>query len=375
MEKSALVLLTFSSILAAEIHRVPLEVRAGGAQSNFLSHALESDDSTHLHVTLPGGTTLQIERLPAPLPGIQITIPGGDPQRITLLPGQNSRVDLKRTVGVLDTVPYLIGYDRSEDHGNLHEDIQWIPAYRAEGRLQMPGCKVNIGVLDYNGDGKFDEQDSRQSTTLGLDLNGDGRFWGPGEWNFMAQMMTVCGKKLEVAELDPAGRFIVFKSSERLVPEVGKITPSFAVPMTNGSTLTAASLRGKVAVLDFWASWCAICVAKMGDVELLAKQTEGTARFFGINVDEPNAQAAAKRILAAKKISYPQVMQGLGDKDPLWRQFGSVRGNRLSTPLYVVIDQRGVIRYAGSGGENLSALKNALQKTLTDGSKDLRSNE
>jgi hypothetical protein len=113
----------------------------------------------------------------------------------------------------------------------------------------------------------------------------------------------------------------------------------------------------------------------MGDLETLAKQTEGAARFYGINVDEPNKQAAAKRILAEKKISYPQVMQGLGVKDPFWKQFGSVQGNRLETPLYVVIDRRGILRYAGNGGENLLALKNALEKTLTEGSNGSRSDE
>jgi len=369
MKAVALVLLTVSSMLAAETYRVPLEVRTGAAQGLFLTYALESDDSTHLHATMPGGTTLRIERLPASLPGIQVTIPGGDPQRITLLPGQSSRVALKRTIGVLNTVPYFIDYERSEDHGNLREVILWIPAYRAEGQLQMPGCKVNIAVLDFNGDGRFDEQDSRQATTLGLDLNGDGRFW------HMSEVLTVCGKELEVAELDPAGGFVVFKPAERPVPKVGKAIPSFSVPMTNGSTLTAASLRGQVAVLDFWASWCAICIAKMGDLETLAKQTEGAARFYGINVDEPNKQAAAKRILAEKKISYPQVMQGLGVKDPFWKQFGSVQGNRLETPLYVVIDRRGILRYAGNGGENLLALKNALEKTLTEGSNGSRSDE
>jgi thiol-disulfide isomerase/thioredoxin len=324
---------------------------------------------------MPGGTTLQIERLPAPLPGIQVTIPGGDPQIILLLPGQSSRVELKRTIGDLDTVPYFIGYERREDQGKLREVIQWIPAYRAEGQLQIAECKVNLAVLDINGDGRFDEQDSRQGSTLGLDLNGDGRFWGRGEWNMMAQIVTVCGKELEVSELDSAGRFIVFKAAEQSVPEVGKAIPSFSVPLTNGDTLTAASLRGKVAVLDFWASWCAICVAKMGDVETLAQQTNGAALFYGINVDEPDRLAAAKRILAEKKISYSQVMQGLGVKDPFWKQFGGIQGNQLVTPLYIVIDQRGILRYAGDGGENLSALKDAIEKALAKGSEGSKNSE
>lgn len=366
MKIAALFLLAVSSMLAAETYRVPLEVRAGAVQTAAQMRPIESDDSTHLHATMPGGITLQIERLPTSLPGILVTIPGGNPQRITLLPGQGSLVSLKRTVGALNTVPYFIEYDRREESGNLRESIIWFSAYRAEGQLQMPGCKMNIAVTDPNGDGRFDEQDSQQATTLGLDLNGDGRFWGKGEWNKMAQVVTVCGKELQVAELDPEGKFIVFKSAERPVPVVGQAIPNFSVPLTNGDTLTAASLRGQVSVFDFWWSQCAPCVAKMGDVETLAQKTKGAAHFYGIDVDEPDGVAAAKHIVAEKNLSYPQVMQGLGSKDPFWQQFGSIQGNGLRTPFYLVIDREGILRYAGNGGENLSLsdLKSALEKVL-----------
>jgi hypothetical protein len=98
----------------------------------------------------------------------------------------------------------------------------------------------------------------------------------------------------------------------------------------------------------------------MGEVETLARDHAADTRFYGVNVDTSSALSKAKKILVDKGISYPQVMRGLGNEDPLWRQFGSVGTNDLSTPLYVVVDQVGRIAYAGSGGTDLSELKNAM---------------
>ena len=71
-----------------------------------------------------------------------------------------------------------------------------------------------------------------------------------------------------------------------------------------------------------------------------------------------------QRGVADKRITYPQVMRGLGAEDPLWRQFGSVGSNDLSTPLYVVVDRMGKTRYAGNGGTDLDELKRAMDDAI-----------
>jgi hypothetical protein len=93
-------------------------------------------------------------------------------------------------------VPYVIGYSRSEDHGKLNESQSWRSDYLAEGTLRMPGCKVNIAVWDFNGDGIFDRKDT-QATTTEMDQNGD-RSFGRGEYTFMSAIVHVCGKDIQV---------------------------------------------------------------------------------------------------------------------------------------------------------------------------------
>jgi thiol-disulfide isomerase/thioredoxin len=302
--------------------------------------------------------TIHAERLPSQLAGITAHIPGATPEAVTLLDGQESIISLKRQVADLGEVPYVIGYSRREDHGKLNEFISWRSDYLAEGTLRMPGCKVNIAVSDFNGDGIFDRKDT-QATTIEMDLNDDGSF-GRGEHTFMSAIVHVCGKDIQVAELDPSGNSITFEIAPSHPIKVGAPVPRFSVPRTDGHLLRSAEMRGEVTVLDFWASWCAICVAKMGEVETLAQEHASEARFYGINVDAPEAISRAKRIVLEKRISYPQVMRGLGTEDPLWRQFGSVGTNDLSTPLYVVVDRVGKIAYAGDGGTDLAEIKKAM---------------
>jgi cytochrome oxidase Cu insertion factor (SCO1/SenC/PrrC family) len=57
-------------------------------------------------------------------------------------------------------------------------------------------------------------------------------------------------------------------------------------------------------------------------------------------------------------------MTGKGTSDPLWKMFGSMNNNRLKTPLYVLIDPRGIIRYAGYGGKDLSDLVEKIKQLV-----------
>lgn len=62
-------------------------------------------------------------------------------------------------------------------------------------------------------------------------------------------------------------------------------------------------------------------------------------------------------------------------EDPLWRQFGSVGSNDLSTPLFVVVDRIGKIAYAGSGGTDLDEIKKAVDDAIARPGSGLKGGE
>lgn len=109
-------------------------------------------------------------------------------------------------------------------------------------------------VLDINGDGVFDRKDALSGTSLGLDLNNDGRIWGSDEYYRIEEIIAMCGRPMEVADLDPSGLSIAFRVSALTPPAVNDPVPSFAVPTTTGKTIRSRDFQGQVALLYLWAS-------------------------------------------------------------------------------------------------------------------------
>ena len=296
--------------------------------------------------------------------GIIAHVQGGDPAAVALLPDQGPLVRLERKAGSRTSLPYMLEYLRRERDGAVRESLFWIPLYRAEGRLKLPGCEVGLSVFDFNGDGVFDVKDSRRASTLGIDVNNDGQISGAGEYRKMSEIIDICGQPLTVAALDPSASSITFEVSDLKAPQVNNPVPSFSVTTTEGRLLRPELQRGKILLLDFWALWCAPCVAKLSVVEQLAREHRQDLVVFGINVDEAERCAAATRMVEEKSLSFQQVMRCQGESDFLWRMFGSMQGAHLAIPLYVLVDRQGVISYAGHGGEGLLDLRGALRSLL-----------
>ena len=140
-----------------------------------------------------------------------------------------------------------------------------------------------------------------------------------------------------------------------------KVAPGFVVTSHIGEELALEKFRGKVVLLDFWASWCIPCRMDMPEVRKIWKQYGGD-RFtiVGINLDSnrPSFEAYMKE----EGITWQQYYDGLGWGNKLSRLYGV-----YSIPHTVLIDQDGVIRATGLRGEDLSAKIGELLAKIYDG--------
>lgn len=109
----------------------------------------------------------------------------------------------------------------------------------------------------------------------------------------MLAMMASCGtggkKNAEVA-VEKDSIETVIPDSVGYIVKVGDMAPDFAMELTDGDILKLSSLRGKVVMLQFTASWCGVCRKEMPFIEkdIWQKHKENPEfALIGIDRDEP----------------------------------------------------------------------------------------
>jgi thiol-disulfide isomerase/thioredoxin len=216
--------------------------------------------------------------------------------------------------------------------------LEWIPHYRAEGILRLGACAANITVYDADGNGLFD--DLAQPTALGVDLYDDGHFR-------FGTTVELCGRLLQAEGIAADGSSITFSERARLIPEVGKTAPALSVHTITGQTIQIDQHRFKPLIIDFWASWCSVCISEFPALEEL--YSNRTVDIISINIDDVSSVSSARAVLSRNRPAWPQVVTGQGVATSAWQAFQSL-SYAGGLPVYAVIDEGGVLRYAGTGG-------------------------
>ena len=121
----------------------------------------------------------------------------------------------------------------------------------------------------------------------------------------------------------------------RAAPEIGAAAPALVVIALDGQTFDLAKLRGKVVLVNYWATWCAPCRKEMPKLNAFYRHYHDHGlEMIGISVDFPRDFEKARK--AAQAVAYPTAVSKAISEDG----FGKPQG----VPITWVIDADGKIR-------------------------------
>ena len=148
----------------------------------------------------------------------------------------------------------------------------------------------------------------------------------------------------------------------RLLEAVGKpVELAFDEAITGKHISLQKNLRGKVVVLNFWATWCGPCVAEMPKMKELYKEFHPQGvEFIGVSLNQPKEQGglnSLKTFVKEKEITWPQYYQGNG-----WESDFSASWGINSIPALFIVGPDGKIVTAEGRGKLESMLPELIKK-------------
>jgi cytochrome c biogenesis protein CcmG, thiol:disulfide interchange protein DsbE len=142
----------------------------------------------------------------------------------------------------------------------------------------------------------------------------------------------------------------------RSATQLARPAPALPTGVLVPPRVTVASLRGRPAAINFWASWCTPCRQEAPALEHLARSLHGRARLVGVDWSDPLSDARA-------------YIERYGWTFPILRDTGGAAGDeyRLTgLPNTFILDPRGRITEVLQGPHSAGALRRALSAAGVD---------
>jgi cytochrome c biogenesis protein CcmG/thiol:disulfide interchange protein DsbE len=133
--------------------------------------------------------------------------------------------------------------------------------------------------------------------------------------------------------------------------DVGKPAPPLPSSVLQPPRVTLASLRGKPALINFWASWCDPCREEAPELEHLSRSLHGTARLVG--VDYTDQEAGARSFMRQYGWTFPV----LSDPNGIY----GARYGFTGLPTTIALDSRGRIVQTLRGPQTEASLRRAVK--------------
>jgi thiol-disulfide isomerase/thioredoxin len=243
-------------------------------------------------------------------------------------------------------LPYCLGYaeDKGRD-GEVRGHLFIIATYRYDGEFRLKNHDYGLRLIDGDANGHFyREKEGNVNIQIGLksDLQSGG-----GEFYRFQNRIPLEEMLYEFKGIAEDGSWIELEKSALPVAALGKPAPDLQMTDTAGQSFRVSDYKGKVLLLDFWASWCKPCIAQFPDIKRMIQRFEKKPlAVVGINVDVAERVEAGKKVMADYQLTWRQIIEGKGLLHPVCQVFGRLPERGEGFPMYIAIDERGIARYA-----------------------------
>ena len=139
-------------------------------------------------------------------------------------------------------------------------------------------------------------------------------------------------------------------------PQLGQPAPDFTLPDSTGSPIKLSAYKGKVVLLDFWATWCTGCKVEIPwYVEFQNKYGKDGLTAIGVSMDD-DGWKSVKPFLEEHKLNYPVVIAN--------QDLANRYGGLPSLPMTLLIDRNGKIAESHAGMVDKYAFENKIKALL-----------
>lgn len=148
--------------------------------------------------------------------------------------------------------------------------------------------------------------------------------------------------------------YIWFRPPAR-VSELNEALPSLPFTTLDGRTGNLQNLRGKVVLINFWATWCPYCLKEMPAIGSFYKDYQARGvEVLALSLDDDPAKAAA--FMHEHQYPFPAAMASA--------EFRQALGPVDQVPMSMIIDKAGVLRYKVHGQVYYGRLEDLIQPLL-----------